>query len=58
MNHFNQWYEDNKIFLKDNKIKKGIAELIWNSAKASAMHNLVTMVNDGKLILSFSEKSS
>lgn len=55
MSNFEEWFNSNKEFLEGNKISKEIAELIWNSAKASATHDLVTMVNDGKLILSFPE---
>ncbi len=55
MSNFEEWFKSSKEFLEANNISKEVAELIWNSAKASAMHDLVTMVNDGKLTLSFSE---
>lgn len=50
---FLEWYKDNTAYLEANDIPKHVAELIWDSAKASAMHDVVTMVNDGKLKVSF-----
>ncbi len=54
-NSFNEWFEDNHVFLNANSISKDIAQIIWNSAKASAMHDVITMVEDGKLRVSFDE---
>lgn len=55
MSNFEEWFKNNEEFLNSNKISKEIAEVVWNSATASATHDFVTMVNDGKLILSFPE---
>lgn len=55
MTDFDSWFKDNQEYLLSNNITKEVAEIIWNSAKTSAMHDLVTMVNDGKLTLRFDD---
>ena len=47
--NFIVWYRDNREFLENNNIKQEIAEIIWNSAKTSAIHDMLSAVQDGSL---------
>ncbi len=49
LSNFEQWYSDNLDFLESNGVERFIAQIIWDSAKSSAMHDLVSMVHSGKL---------
>lgn len=49
-NNFKEWYFDNKDYLEANKIEESVARVIWDSAKASAVHDLVTLVHHGILV--------
>ena len=48
---FEEWCRDNKNFLEVNKISTANAMLIWDSGKASAMHDFVSLIHAGKLVI-------
>lgn len=47
--NFTEWYEDNKSFLETNNVSLEVAEIIWNSAKTSAIHALLGMIQEGAI---------
>lgn len=50
---FESWYVEQKDFLDTHGVSKAIAEMIWESANTSAMHNIVTAIKEGSVKLSF-----
>ena len=53
-NYFEHWYMHNEEFLSSNDVSKEVAEIIWNSAKASTMHDIVAAIQDGSLRIELS----
>ena len=49
MSQFEEWFEDNQELLSSHDIPKYVAEIIWNSAKVSVLHNIVAAIQDGSL---------
>lgn len=46
---FNEWYDQHKDFLQSRGVTVELAEIIWDSAHASAMHNIVASIQDGSI---------
>ena len=49
MNQFEEWFKDNEELLSSHDIPYHVAEMIWNSAKVSVLHNIVAGIQDGTL---------
>ena len=54
MSSFEQWHCDNEELLSSHNVPKYIAEIIWDSAKVSALHDVAAAIQDGSIKVSVS----
>lgn len=51
---FTEWYYANEEYLTSNGVEYSVAELIWDSANAAALHNMVSAIQDGTISIKLS----